>query len=154
MTAFEIIHSFDPGATTGVAVGDNMGNLKELHTLVGLDLFDYLIGLQVADRFIIESFKIRPNKASSFIWSDMTVIQYIGAIAYRAYELKIPCVMQEPSIKPMGYRWAGIEVPKTHSLSHETDAYAHLCYYWVKELKLEAPSIKKLKEQRRAQEAK
>jgi hypothetical protein len=44
--------------------------------------------------------------------------------------------MQKPTVKSIGYKWAGITAPKNHSLSHSADAYAHMSYYWTKVLEL------------------
>jgi hypothetical protein len=144
------IYSFDPGKITGVAVGNYDGTLYAMSQWKEDELFKYLAGIKDAGVFIVENFTIRPNKASSFIWSDMQVIQIIGALKFCAHTLKVDLVLQEPSVKSIGYRWAGIESPKNHAISHQTDAYAHLTYYWVNRLTLQPPAMKKLQEERAA----
>jgi hypothetical protein len=139
------LYSFDPGKITGIAKGDTFGNLHELVQLNEEGLYNYLTGIKAADAFIVENFTIYPNKASSFIWSDMQVIQLLGAIKYRAHVLGAELIIQQPNFKGSGYRWAGITPPKNHAISHQTDAYAHLVYYWVQKLKLEPPVMNKLR---------
>jgi hypothetical protein len=131
------VYSFDPGKITGVAKGDTHGNLFDTIQYDEEQLWYYLESIRHADVFIIEEFRIRPDKAQSFIFSEMQTIQIIGALKYKAHELSAEVVMQSPTIKSIGYKWAGLEPPKTHALSHSTDAYAHLSYFWVKTLKLE-----------------
>lgn len=145
MGSIMTIFSFDPGKVTGAAWGDDLGNLSDYCQFTISELYDFLNVIRSPKVFIIEDFNIRPNKAASFAWSDMEVIQVIGALKYAAYSNSTVVVMQKPTVKTSGYRWAGIVPPKKHSESHATDAYAHLVYYWVQTLKLEAPVIKQMR---------
>lgn len=143
-----MIYSFDPGKTTGVAIGTEAGSLSRIEQYSVPELYVFLNQLTAADTFIIENFTIRPNKASSFVWSSMEVIQIIGALKYCAFQVGADVIMQEPTVKVMGYKWAGIVPPSNHKLSHEADAYAHMVFYWVKQLGLEAPVMRKLRNEK------
>lgn len=131
------VYSFDPGRVTGIAKGDTFGNLFETVQLEEEPLWDYLESIKIAHTFIIEEFRIRPDKAQSFIFSEMQTIQIIGALKFKAHQFGAQVIMQSPTIKSIGYKWAGIQPPKNHGLSHSTDAYAHLSYYWTKTLDLQ-----------------
>lgn len=140
-----MLYSFDPGETTGVAIGDNKGELVKMGQHSWADFPHYLNAIDKADMFIVEEFRIRPDKAMSFSFSDMKTIQVIGMLRLRAYQLNIPTQYQRPLDKSMGYRWSGTPQPKNHSLSHQVDAYAHLVFYWVHHLRLPPPVQARLK---------
>src|SRR4051812_23211924 len=113
----------DPGVTTGYAMSDDSGILIDYGQLKKDELFDFLQDLHPTI-IVVENFKIRPGH--NFNWNGMEVIRVIGAIEYRAHELGARLVFQEPSVKSVGYKWAGMPTPKSHSQSHQTDAWAHL----------------------------
>lgn len=139
-----MIYSFDPGQVTGIAVGDNAGNLIKLKQVTFEELPAYLDELKQANLFIVEEFRIRPDKAMSFSFSDMKVIQAIGMIMMRAYQLEVRIRFQRPLDKTVGYKWAGKKPPTNHALSHQVDAYAHLVFYWVHVGGLEPPAMANL----------
>ena len=140
------IYAFDPGKVTGICVGDTDGKLYDTLQYTAEPFYKFLDTIREPAIFVVENFLIRPNKAQSFIWSDMEVIQHIGALKYKAYSTGSDFVIQEPSIKSIGYKWAGIKPPKNHAASHSTDAYVHLVYYWVKKLGMEPPAMKRLRD--------
>jgi hypothetical protein len=132
-----MIYSWDPGKVTGMAKGTVEGKLLGMAQYTQTELFDFLNTMNKdVDTFIIEEFRIRPDKAASFIYSDMQTIQIIGALRYKAHQLGAPVFIQSPTLKSLGYKYAGITPPKNHDISHSSDAYSHLSYWWVKELKL------------------
>lgn len=140
-----MIYSFDPGQMNGIATGSSTGKLSGLKQVGWEDFPKYLDEIKNAELFIIEEFRIRPDKAMSFSFSDMKTIQTIGMLRYRAHQLKTPMKFQRPTDKTIGYRWSGTPPPKNHSLSHQTDAYAHLVFHWVHTLGLEPPAAAKAK---------
>jgi hypothetical protein len=133
----------DPGQTTGFAICDEDGKLVDYGSHKKAAFFSFLHSVRPT-MFVVENFKIRPN--INFTWNEMEVIRIIGAVEFRAHSINAKVVFQEPSIKPIGYKWAGITVPKDHGLSHATDAWAHLTYYNHKILKLPIPAIARMKE--------
>lgn len=141
---------FDPGKTTGYAVTNETGKLLDIGQLSPKELFDFLQSLNDVAVFVVEDFLIRPDKRDSFIWSDMETVRIIGALEYAAYTLNARVVKQAPSIKSIGYKWGGIVKPKSHEISHQYDAYAHLVYFNCKELKLPIPALKIMKASRNA----
>lgn len=82
---------------------------------------------------VVENFRLRPGKAAQQSWSELGTVKMIGSLEAIAWQLNVPLVYQEPSIKPMAYKQAGIEVPKNHAHSHATDAYAHGIYFLIKQ---------------------
>jgi hypothetical protein len=127
----------DPGVTSGYAMSDNTGRLLDYGQLGKNELFDFLQDIRPYV-IVVENFKIRPGH--NFNWNGMEVIRVIGAIEYRAHELGVPLVFQEPSVKSVGYKWAGMPPPKSHAQSHQTDAWAHLVFYNSKILGLPIPA--------------
>jgi hypothetical protein len=127
----------DPGVTTGYAKSDDTGKLLDFGQLGKFELFDFL-ELITPDIIVVENFKIRPGH--NFNWNGMEVIRVIGAIEYRAHELGCKLVFQEPSVKSVGYKWAGMPTPKSHANSHQTDAWAHLVFFNTKVLGLPIPA--------------
>jgi hypothetical protein len=107
-------------------------------------LFDFLKEIE-PDTIVVENFKIRPGH--NFNWNGMEVIRVIGAIEYRAHELDCKLVFQEPSVKSVGYKWAGLPAPSSHAMSHQTDAWAHLVFFNHKILGLPIPAERLMKEQ-------
>jgi len=136
-------YSFDPGIVTGVAVSDEEGICQQVDQFTLEKLYEFLKGIDDAAVFVVENFRIRPEKAQSFSWDGMKVIRIIGAIEFAAYKLGCEYILQEPSVKPIGYKWAGLSVPKDHSMSHQTDAWAHLVYYNHKVKGLQIPIMRR-----------
>lgn len=139
-----MIYSIDPGETTGVAIGDDQGKLVSMSQHSWEHLPAYINSILDADLFIVEEFRIRPDKAMSFSFSDMKTIQAVGMFKLRAHQLGASSRYQRPLDKTVGYKWAGTPPPKAHSLSHQVDAYAHLVFYWVKVLGLPPPAAARL----------
>lgn len=135
--------AFDPGITTGFAVCNEEGVLQEFGQIKYNDLHKFLDDVVESTHFIIEGFRIRPNH--NFAFDEMKTIRVIGALEYRAHQLGAKTVMQDPPNKSIGYKWAGITVPKDHKQSHQTDAYAHLVYYNVKQLKMQPPVAQRIR---------
>lgn len=84
---------------------------------------------------IVEDYRIGIVKGRNFggakqQGSRALTVKTIGMIESWTYRNKLaPVVLQPNSIKPSGYMWAGITVPKNKDLSHETDAYVHGVYW-------------------------
>ena len=140
ITGEERYLAIDPGISTGVATFKENGDLIRTETLKGRDqLYDYLRSLVMPGLMnysvypvltvIMEDFKLYPWKAMAQSWDKLETVRFIGAIEFWAERCNFPVVFQDPNIKGIGYRWAGISKPKNHSLSHETDAFVHGVYY-------------------------
>lgn len=129
----------DPGVTSGFAMSDNTGKLIDYGQLGKIELFDFLMDIK-PEVVVVENFKIRPGH--NFNWNGMEVIRVIGAIEYRAHELKARLAFQEPSVKSVGYKWAGLPEPTNHKNSHQTDAWAHLVFFNHKILGLPIPAAR------------
>jgi hypothetical protein len=123
-------------------MSDDSGKLLDYGQLAKYELFEFLSDIH-PHVIVCENFKIRPGH--NFNWNGMEVIRVIGAIEYRAHELRATMVFQEPSVKSVGYKWAGMPPPKSHASSHQTDAWAHLVFYNTKIMKLEIPAARMMK---------
>lgn len=136
--------SLDPGLSTGYATFDANGDLITFGTLKGgsEELYPFLRRLRDPQwnldlDVIIEDYKLYPWKAMSQVWDSLETVRLIGAIQFWATGLPLtqpifPVHLQEPNVKGIAYKWAGISVPKNHALSHETDAFVHGVYYLQK----------------------
>lgn len=136
--------SLDPGLSTGYATFDANGDLITFGTLKGgsEDLYPFLrrlvfklaldFSLEYKLDVIIEDYKLYPWKAMSQVWDSLETVRLIGAVQFWANLHEFPVHLQEPNVKGIAYKWAGISVPKNHALSHETDAFVHGVYYLQK----------------------
>lgn len=129
--------AFDPGLTTGWALFEEgqvskVGESKWEDELFTLFKFEYI---QTADLFIVEDFLLQKERNQR--WTRLETPQVIGAIKLRAHQLGVPVVMQQPSIKPVAFKWMETEKPKGHA-PHYLDAVAHGNYYLIKN-KLKLP---------------
>lgn len=132
-----MILAIDPGRVSGYAFLNMEGVLADMGQFDLKDMHEFLDSLTNIEHLIVENFRIRPEM--NFSWSEMETIQVIGAIKYRAHQLGIKPVMQEPSSYSIGAKWAGVTIPKNHSISHQVVAYAHGTYYSHKVLKNTIP---------------
>lgn len=135
ITGEERYLAIDPGISTGVATFKENGDLIRTETLKGRDqLYEYLANIASNEPLdiIMEDFKLYPWKAMAQSWDRLETVRYIGAVEHWASLYGYLVVFQDPNIKGIGYKWAGISKPKNHALSHETDAFVHGVYYLQK----------------------
>lgn len=137
----------DPGLTTGWAFTDVTGRIIDMGQVEYNKVFKFIdsIGSEVK-HLVVEDFAIMPNV--NFAFDTMKTIRVIGALQFRAYQLGLEIRLQSPTIKHAGYKWAGLQVPKDHSMSHQTDAYAHVVYYNHRVLNLPIPVVRRINEER------
>jgi len=128
-----MILAIDPGKVSGYAFLNMEGVLADMgqFQLIGLNKFLDSLTSEIK-HLIVENFKVRPGV--NFAWQEMDTIQVIGAIKYRAWQLKLPVNLQEPSCYTIGAKWAGVSIPKNHDISHQVVAYAHGTYFSHKSL--------------------
>lgn len=132
-----MILAIDPGKVSGYAFLNMEGVLTDMGQFKLVNMPTFLDSLHGISIIVLENFRIRPNM--NFSWSEMDTIQVIGAVKYRAHQLKCPVELQEPSCYSIGAKWAGVEIPKNHDISHQVVAYAHGTYYSHKKLKNQIP---------------
>lgn len=124
--------ALDPGNSTGWATFVENGDVDGFGTCrTRSEVYEKLIEVR-PQVIIMEDYRLYPWKAKEQSWSGFETVRIIGAVEYYAYLHNATMVLQEPSIKAIGYRWAGLTKPKNHDLSHETDAYVHGVYYLQK----------------------
>lgn len=132
------ILGIDPGKTTGLAmlhIEDKKAKLDLAETSSDLTAVEYYDLLKKADFIIVEDFKVRPQKAQkgSFDWSQMETPKLIGSIQTLAALIGKKVVLQQPTIKPMGYGFARMIYKKGKPGTHIQDAAAHAMYYAVRQ---------------------
>lgn len=132
-----LILGIDPGGTTGLAllsIENKKATLVEASESKDVSAIEYNWLLSKADHIIVEDFKVRPAKAKKgdFNWSSMETPKIIGSIQTLVKLLEKEVVLQQPSIKPMGYGYAHLKyVPGKKGL-HIQDAAAHAMFFAVK----------------------
>lgn len=133
------ILAIDPGGTTGwafVKLQDRKCTLLHFGKTKDPMLKELHPFLEKADVFVVEDFHIRPDKArnGAFDWDRMETPKVIGAAEMLADLKDVPLVLQPPSIKPVGYGFAGMKYRKGARGKHTEDAIAHAAYYAVRRL--------------------
>jgi len=133
------ILGIDPGKTTGLVVllineETKKATLDKAWTSGDLTAIEYNDDLKLADYIVVEDFKVRPGKAQkgSFDWSPMETPKLIGSIQTLAALLGKKVILQQPTIKPMGYGFARMLYKKGKPGTHVQDAAAHAMYYAVR----------------------
>lgn len=122
----------DPGKINGVAVFKANGNCSYMGQARRDELFALLHKHKEELKGVVcENFRLRPQKATEQSWSELGTVKVIGSIEFFGWLYNIPVILQEPSIKPIAYKRAGITVPTNHKHSHQTDAYVHGIHYLI-----------------------
>lgn len=134
------ILAIDPGGTTGwayVKLQDRKCVLLQFGKTKDPMLKELHPYLDESDYFVVEDFQVRPNKAreGAFDWDRMETPKVIGAAEMLADLKGVPLVLQPPSIKPVGYGFAGMKYRKGARGKHTEDAIAHAAYFAVRQLK-------------------
>lgn len=121
--------AFDPGKSTGFAIfqGNDVVNIgvKKWET----EVFDWINEL-TAELFVIEDFLIQTDRIDR--WNKGETLQVIGALKARARSIGTTVILQQPSIKPVAYKWLGQEYKKGKANMHYMDAVVHGNYYLIK----------------------
>lgn len=138
-----MILAIDPGDVSGYAFLNMEGVLADMGQFNLANMPTFLDSLHGISVIVLENFRVRPGQ--NFSWSEMETIQVIGAVKYRAHQLKCKVVLQEPSCYNIGAKWAGVQIPKNHSISHQVVAYAHGTFYSHKKLGNPIPAIAQMK---------
>lgn len=131
--------ALDPGGTTGYArfLQDEEGwYINEVGEVSKDDILQWIENTG-PDIYVVENYRDRPNDFRGNRgrrWSEGETHRIIGAIDSRARRIGSPIVLQEPSIKPVGYGWAGMKYVKGKKGMHRQDAIAHGVYYLIKTL--------------------
>ena len=87
------------------------------------------------DLVVCEDYLIRPKdltKNWGHEWNNGPALRMIGAIDFWAQNYSIEMVLQQPSIKPVGYGYIGAKYVKGKAKMHHIDAIAHGAYFLVK----------------------
>lgn len=129
--------AIDPGDTTGWATFRVDGSAITYGQWTGKEaVYDNLVQMlhdEPIQLIILEDFRLYPWKSMEQAWSQLNTVRIIGAIECICTLRKLKYVLQSTSVKPLGYRYAGIQPPKNHKESHGPDAYVHGVYYLQKQ---------------------
>lgn len=82
---------------------------------------------------ICEDWRTRPKEESRHAgtWSEQIEARIIGIVMHEAWLRDIEFVLQQPSIKPIGYGNAGLKYIPGKKGTHMQDAVAHGSYWWI-----------------------
>jgi hypothetical protein len=134
------IFAIDPGKTTGwanIEVKDKEIQLGIFGITKDTTLVELIPNIKEADVVIYEAWLTRPKhlQRGAFDWDPMITPQVIGSLLTlcKALERPVP-VRQQPSIKPVGYAFAGMKYVPGKQGTHWQDALAHAVFYAVKKL--------------------
>lgn len=124
----------DPGGTTGLAlitVNDKRAVLSIIRKSKSETLKDARDLFDEADVIICEDWKTRPKEAQegAFNYSSMSTPRVIGAVQVLAEGKRF--VLQQASIKPVGYGYANMKYVKGKQGMHVEDAIAHVMFFLV-----------------------
>lgn len=131
------ILGLDPGGTTGyglISCKDNRATLYTAGSTRDQNLGEIQDLFEMADIVVCEDWKTRPKKAGSgaFDWNPMNTTRVIGAAETRSSILGKKFVLQQASIKPVGYGFANQKYTPGKKGMHTQDAIAHAMYYAVR----------------------
>jgi hypothetical protein len=138
---YPIYLAIDPGEKyNGWATFSDTGDLIEFGTVEGADPFtDWLENFPIEKlrQVIVEDYRIGQVRggygAAKHQGSRALTVGTIGRIESWVYRNRLaPIVKQANNIKTVGYMWAGIEVPKSKAMTHQTDAFVHGVYWLQK----------------------
>lgn len=129
-----ILYAFDPGESTGWAKFVDT-QIAEIGTTKLEDIYKLIEKLE-GDIFVVESFTVDKKRTGQ--WDKGKTLQVIGALKLRANQIGAIVVEQQPSIKPIAYKWMGGQYQKGKKNQHHLDAVAHGNYYLIKN-KLKLP---------------
>lgn len=127
--------ALDPGKITGYATFDKQGklvdmeyhNIDEVRNRFEDDLWDALA-------IICEDWRLYPDAAKHFYFSDMPTAKLIGWLEGVAYMKKIPFILQGAQIKTNGYKmWGRKPLPHSNPMNHAYDAVVHGRAYLIKQ---------------------
>lgn len=131
---FTYIIGVDPGKTTGWAVFTE-GGLKQVGESKGTKNFIAWLSewaIPESILWVVEDYKVRPAKMQGGFqhnWSNVQPARIIGMIEYVSTVYEHGFVLQQPSIKPVGYGQMGGNYKKGKKGMHMQDAAAHVVYY-------------------------
>lgn len=130
----------DPGKNTGYAVITIEDRQIKATGEFGIDKNESVDSLKLliptADIVVVEDFLIRPDKArkGNFDYNNMVAPRVIGKIEMLCEISQIPLRKQPASVKPPAYGMANMKYVPGKKGTHWQDAFAHACYYAVKNL--------------------
>jgi hypothetical protein len=123
------IAAFDPGKTTGLATFNEQHEVLTVGELSYPDeLYQHLYDNHY-DLYIVEDYKIRPDKFANHDWSAGETIRVIGALEFAAFCRGAELQFQQPSVKPMAYKHLNVEYKKSGKNVHLYDALAHGVFF-------------------------
>lgn len=125
-SSFGKILGIDPGGTTGFGLVHAPGVIQEIGEVEKEEFLSWVNSWtdDLFDAVACEDFIARP-KLTDGRWTELPVAKQIGAIQLRCFQLGKPCIMQQPSIKPVGYKLAKIKYTPGKRGLHIYDGVAH-----------------------------
>lgn len=130
--------ALDPGRTTGFADFDSGEPIAMGEITVAIKdwnaLHDWLVRRHHLDVLVVENYRNRPvpmTQGHANTWSENLESQILGYCRCFCMQWGIEIVVQDSSIKPVGYGYAGLKYVPGKSGTHKQDAIAHASYFWM-----------------------
>ncbi len=128
----------DPGKHTGWAIYDDGTPVEMGEIIVGVDawedLYSWLVSHPSLQVIVCEGYRNRPvgmTQGHANTWSENLESQIIGYLRCYSRIARAELILQDPSIKPVGYGYAGLKYVKGKKGQHMNDALAHGMYWWM-----------------------
>jgi hypothetical protein len=134
------ILAIDPGKSTGwasISVENQICKLGLFGVTKDTTLVELIPQIKEADYLVYEAWLTRPKnlQRGAFDWDPMLTPQVIGSFLTLCKALgKSEPAKQQPSIKPVGYAFAGMKYVPGKQGDHWQDAMAHAVFFAVKNL--------------------
>ena len=127
--------ALDPGGTTGYATFNSEGKSRDIEYLAMDEVRERVMqDIWDAIAIICEDWRLRPEMAKHFYWSQMPTAKLIGWVEGVCYMRSIPFVLQGAQIKSTGYKhWGKKPLPKSNPMNHAYDAVVHGREYLIKQ---------------------
>lgn len=124
--------SCDPGKASGICGYDKDYTIMFMLTIHADDVLMFINQFEKLKKFIVEGYRIFPNKAKEHIYSDLLTPRVIGRIESWCELNIIDLIRQPPNFKATGYKWIGQKpLPKSNPRNHSMDAHVHFIYWAV-----------------------
>lgn len=136
----------DPGDVSGWAEFAHDGSLLGYGQVDESQFMEFITDRVHSDLELVicEDFTLFQHKAMAQTNArsrKMKTSKKIGQMEMTCQLRNVKMVLQPANIKTIGYKWAGLEPPSNHAISHQFDAVAHGVFYLQKN-GIRKPSIR------------
>lgn len=127
--------ALDPGDTTGYATFSASGQIREMEYYPLDEIRErFMMDIWDAIAVICEDWRLYPDAAKHFYFSQMPTAKLIGWLEGVCYMKTVPFHLQAAQIKSTGYKhWGKSPLPKSNPMNHAYDAVVHGREFLIKQ---------------------